>query len=143
MDIKIKGFILPHNEEPYYTCADRYAVNTATVALAIADGVGGSLYPSFLSERITKDFVNNPAGLIDGNKSLLNKDYAVEFDEYYKRRYSELPIAKQQILELKTEQTKASSCTFVGCYVEKNVWKYYSLGDSYLFFITNDSFTAA
>ena len=137
MNIEIKCFIIPHNEEPYYTCADRYAVEPSLRAIAVADGVGGSMYPSFLSERITTDFVNNPATLFN-NDLLLTKDYSEEFDRYYEHRYSELPPTKQLVLDLKSEQTRVSSCTFVGCYLEKNCWKYYALGDSYLFFIAND-----
>lgn len=138
MNIEFKGFIIPHNEEPYYTCADRYAIDLNTKSIAIADGVGGSLYPSFLSERITKDFVANPVGLFDETSHSLNKDYSTEFDTYYRCRYNELPPAKQQILDLKVEQTKTSSCTFVGCRVIDKCLKYYALGDSYLFFIAND-----
>ena len=127
--------MIPHNEEPYYTCADRYAIDVNTRAIAIADGVGGSLYPSFLSERITKDFVKNPSALFDVNTHSLTNDYSLEFETYYQRRYRELSPVKQQILDLKAEQTKASSCTFVGCYLEGNRWNYYALGDSYLFFV--------
>lgn len=138
MNIEIKGFIIPHNEEPYYTCADRYAIDLNTKSIAIADGVGGSLYPSFLSERITKDFVTNPVGFFDEESHLLNKDYGTEFNTYYQHRYNELSPLKQQILDLKAEQTKASSCTFVGCRIVGKSLKYYALGDSYLFFIATD-----
>lgn len=138
MNIEIKGFIIPHNGEPYYTCADRYAVEPCTKAMAIADGVGGSLYPSFLSDRITTDFVKNPTNLFDNKSLSLTKDYSSELDIYYQHRYSELSAVKQQILDLKAEQTNASSCTFVGCYIENNRLRYYTLGDSYLFFIAKD-----
>lgn len=142
MNIDIKGFIIPHSGEPYYTCADRYAVDCEKMAIAIADGVGGSLYPSFLSERITRDFVKNPRSLFNDATHSLEKDYSSEFDSYYHHRYNESSPNKQEILNLKAEQIKASSCTFVGCYIDidndNKKWRYYALGDSYLFYIPKD-----
>lgn len=138
MRVDIKGFIIPHNKEPYYTCADRFAVNEESLSFAIADGVGGSLYPSYLSERITQDFVKDPRNLFDKENASLLIDYSSAFDRYYQKRYNELPLVKQQILDLKSEQTKASSCTFVGCYFDNDCWRYISIGDSYLFFLPKE-----
>ena len=135
MKIDVKGFIVPHNGEPYYTCADRYAINRESQIIAVTDGVGGSLYPSFLSERIVNEFCENPYKIFDTENNFI-RNFKSEFDSYCQARFNELPENKRRIIALKAEQTSSSSCTFVGCFIENGVWKYYAIGDSYLFYIS-------
>ncbi len=139
MEIKVNGFFIPHNGESHYSCADSIAVNSQNYAIAIADGVGGSFDPRFLSRHITQDFVDNPLLLFDTKSFTLKKDYQSLFDNYCMKRYDTLSESEKMCWDLQKESKGASSeCTFVGCAIENGVWRYIALGDSYLFFVDKD-----
>ncbi len=136
MDIKVKGFFIPHNGESHYSCADSIAVNSRNNAMAIADGVGGSFDPKFLSRHITEDFVDNPLNMFDINSSLMKIDYQSYFENHCHKQYDTLSEIEKMCWELQKERKGISSeCTFIGCVIENNKWRYFALGDSYLFFI--------
>lgn len=145
MKITISGFILPSKESGKYSmCEDSLAVNVDTQAIAIADGVGGSLFPEYLSRHLTTDFVSSPGTFFkkEGEDIVLSnrEQYQLGFEEYADNRINSLSGIKQKILQTKREhRVNYASSTFVGCiFTEQEqsvLCNYWTLGDSYLFFV--------
>ena len=144
MKITINGFILPSKESGKYSmCEDSIAVNIETQSIAIADGVGGSLFPEYLSRHLTSDFVSSPSTFfkVENDEYILSKreDYKVGFEGYADGIIDSLNGIKQKMLQTKRElRVNYASSTFVGCtLVEQGqavICNYWSLGDSYLFY---------
>ena len=148
MKIAISGFILPSKESGKYSmCEDSIAVNIDTQSIAIADGVGGSLFPEYLSRHLTSDFVSSPGTFFkkEGEDIVLSnrEQYQLGFEEYADNRINSLSGIKQKILQTKREhRVNYASSTFVGCVFEEQeqsvLCKYWTLGDSYLFYVNSE-----
>ena len=125
-------------------CEDSIAVNIETQSIAIADGVGGSLFPEYLSRHLTLDFVTSPSTFfkVENDEYILSKreDYKVGFEGYADGIIDSLSGIKQKMLQTKRElRVNYASSTFVGCTLEEQgqvvICNYWSLGDSYLFYV--------
>lgn len=147
MEIKVSGFLMPHHKEKFKDCADRYAFSHEKCAFALADGVGGSLCPEYMSSHLVQDYVSSPDTYFDKDSLLINSEsqrfYEKDFYNYVTIYKSKLSRKKLMIFELKEERVQSSSSTFVGFNLKRNgdkvICNYYSLGDSYLFYISKEN----
>lgn len=145
MKITICGFVSPSKESGKYSmCEDSIAVNIETQSIAIADGVGGSLFPEYLSRHLTSDFVSSPSTFfkVENDEYVLSEceEYKTGFEEYADGIIDSLSGIKQKMLQTKRElRVNYASSTFVGCTLEEQgqrvICNYWSLGDSYLFYL--------
>lgn len=56
--MKVRGYITHKPEELHSDCADYFAINTATKKVAVADGVGQSIFPLEWAKLLVKSFIH-------------------------------------------------------------------------------------
>jgi len=98
-------------------CEDSIAVNISTKAIAIADGVGGSLFPEYFSRRLTSDFVDNPDSYFDCGNSRINHEKMEEYKTGYEE-YADMIIDRLQgvnKLALKAKRELKVNFALVAC----------------------------
>jgi hypothetical protein len=134
MRVNIRGYITHKEAETYSDCADRYAINTKNNRFAVSDGVSKSFFPDYWADILVKHFV------------ALEKDSELSIDECQSEWLDEV-TKKVNTPEVKW-YTQNAFCkkdpglaTFVTLRFEKDKWFADALGDSFLFFVPNETTT--
>ncbi len=141
MKINITGFIYHKTAEDFSDCFDRYAINPENNRFSIADGVSKSFFPGIWAELLVNTYVNAREEVNFNNAEILLK-----IQNEWLEKVKEIVNKPNQkyFVRNRFNQGGAAAATFVGLSFFKDnsnkyKWEAYALGDSFLFFIPDNS----
>jgi len=134
MKVNIRGYITHKEAETYSDCADRYAVYINNHRFAIADGVSKSFFPDYWAEILVDNFV-----ALEGDTKLSIEDCQVKWLAKVKKRV-DTPDVKWYTQNAFNKE-ESGLATLVTLRFEKDKWFANALGDSFLFFVPNETTT--
>lgn len=135
MICKIRGYIASKKSELYSDCADDYALNIDHHKFAISDGVSKSFFPKVWSEILVRKYVGKKDWVEDNFIDECQKDWQSKIDHIVSRPETRW-FTKSQY-----NRNEPALATFVGLqFIEsQQKWIAQALGDSFLFFIPENS----
>jgi hypothetical protein len=137
MKIALRGAYILHKEgEKYIDCRDSFAINTNSYRFAISDGVSRSFFPGIWANLLVESYVN-----IDQNSIFEDtiKKCCKDWFDVVEAKVS-MPNVKFYTRNAFRRRTPALA-TFVGLTisVDTKEWFVTVLGDSFLFYIEDNS----
>lgn len=128
--MKVRGYITHKPEELHSDCADYFAINTATNKVAVADGVGQSIFPLEWAKLLVESFINEKWSDFN-NVSEQQAKWLTEVTDYIKKQQDAGEVTF--IVENSIAERDGAGSTFCGFHaIDKSNWSCDILGDTCL-----------